>query len=117
MDLSELTVKINKYYILSFLKEKKGKWVSESLGKKITIPTLEKFDIFIVKVSKNKGLYWRISESYTGFRLYKSDFPESQKEAISNLLTDMKIKKIDESKFVNLINKNIKTYGLSPRYK
>jgi hypothetical protein len=119
MSLPKLKPILNKYYLSSFLKSKKRKkveWILEPLGKPVALEGLDGIDTFILKETKPDGSYWRISEAYTGFRLYYSAIPETKSDAMYNVLADMRIKKITKKKLENLINAKIALYGLSPRY-
>jgi len=119
MSLTKLKPTNKNYYLSSFLKSKSRKkvqWVVEPLAKPVALEGFEGYDIFILKESKTDGAYWRITEAYSGFRLYMSSEPESKADALHNVLADMRIKKINKKKLENLINTKVAIYGLSPRY-
>lgn len=119
MSLEKIKPIINKFYLGSFLKSKslkKIEFVHEPLAKPIELSGYEGIDLWILKEIKPDGSYWRISESYTGFRVYYSFEPESKSEAIQNVLADMNCKKITKKKLINLISSNIPKWGLSPRF-
>lgn len=109
--------KPNQYFHSSFKKDRNNpEWISKPLSKPIEIEGYEDVDISIIKETKADGTYWRISENYTGFRLYVSIFPETKADAIENLKADMRIKKISKAKMLKLIQANIDKWGYSPRY-
>lgn len=115
-----MDIVINKYYLGSFTNYPSFdsiEYVVEDRALPIVINGFEDIDMWILKENRDGGSYWRISESYCGFGLYYSTEPETKMTAIKNLLNDMSNKNITLDVLKKMINKNVKKWGLSPRYK
>lgn len=109
-----------KYYFSNFENDKtltKPQWELQLTAKPIALSGYEEIDLFILKSEHDDGVYWNISDGYTGSRLYKSQNPESKADAISNLVVKCVINKMTPDKLKKKINEYVMQFGLSPRYK